>query len=514
MAETTHPELPPMLRQANNLPSLPAVALEVLRLTQDEEATANDLADAIGRDPALAAKLLKLSNSSLFNVGQEITTLQRATMVLGMKTVKLMALSFSLVGSLPKSVKGVEFDLGEFWRRSLVGAVSGRSIAKLVRSADGDEVFLCGLLGHLGRLVIAQCCPEEYGAALAEDGGWPSLEVEERVLGFHNADVAVALLRHWELPELVHQGVGYAARPESLPADAPERVSRMVRLLAIARLTETVLCDERKGDALQALFARGKQDFDLSEEEIEAFLIGLESGISDTADMLSVRIPEGTSHAELVDRARLQMVDVSLGTAVDLTRMRRRAEALEEANRELDSRAYTDRLTGLPNRAAFDDFLGGQVQSRLEGKLPRALGLVLVDVDHFKRFNDTYGHQVGDEVLRMIGSILRRMTRKGDLPARYGGEEFVVVAPQTTPFGLKTMAERLRGAIEAEILEIDGQKLSVTASFGGACIANVEGPRDGEALVKLADRFLYRAKEAGRNRCEVYSKVHLPGRTS
>ena len=135
-----------------------------------------------------------------------------------------------------------------------------------------------------------------------------------------------------------------------------------------------------------------------------------------------------------------------------------------------------------------------------------------MDVDKFKVFNDTHGHQAGDEVLKMVGAVLKRETRKGDLSARYGGEEFALIAPHTNTFGLKTMAERLRKAIEAETVEFEGKSLKVTASFGAACIATFESAEDTTQLIKLADHFLYKAKENGRNRCEVFSKVQFPGR--
>ena len=138
--------------------------------------------------------------------------------------------------------------------------------------------------------------------------------------------------------------------------------------------------------------------------------------------------------------------------------------------------------------------------------------MVLLDVDHFKRFNDDHGHQAGDEVLRMVGRTLKRLTRRGDLAARYGGEEFAVVAPQTTPFGIRTLAERLRQGLEDEILEFEGKTLNITASFGSACVAQIAAASDGRALIKLADHYLYKAKENGRNRCETYPKVQFPGR--
>ena len=246
--------------------------------------------------------------------------------------------------------------------------------------------------------------------------------------------------------------------------------------------------------------------------EVDALLVGLEAGIGETAELLAIQLPSGSSHEELINQARMQMVNVSLGTAVDLAAERRRNAELETEKKELESRASTDRLTGLPNRAAFDAFLERHIRSRLDGTMPRALGLIMVDVDKFKSFNDTYGHATGDEVLRMVGGALERLTRKGDLSARFGGEEFAVVLPQTNPFGIKTVAERLREAIAQEVLEVDGQKLSVTASFGCACIAKFEAPTDAAALIKLADHFLYQAKKKGRNRCECYPRLEFPGR--
>jgi diguanylate cyclase (GGDEF)-like protein len=163
----------------------------------------------------------------------------------------------------------------------------------------------------------------------------------------------------------------------------------------------------------------------------------------------------------------------------------------------------TDALTGLPNRAAFDDFLFRHVHARIENEVPRALGLLMLDVDRFKRFNDTYGHAVGDEVLRMVGGVLLRLTRKSDLSARYGGEEFAVVVPNATPFGLRSLAERLRRGVAEEVLAHEDRQLSVSVSIGGAWLGRATSQRDARALIEAADRYLYRAKEAGRNRCEL-----------
>ena len=505
-------DLPQVLTTADNLPSLPAVALEVLRLAQDESSTIDELAACIGRDPALAAKLLKLSNSSLFGMGQEITSLQRATVVLGLKTVKLMSLSFSLATSIPTTGKEGGLDLPELWRRSLISAVAGRSLAGLVDSPLGAEGFLCGLLGHVGRLVLGRTLPTEYEEVIEHEGGWPALEAEERRLGFSNVDACATLLKTWNLPRMIYMAVGFAHRPDELPQDEPVEVLELARLMECTGLIERILCDENKGEPLARLHELAEERYGLTTEQVDSFLVALEPTISETAEMLDIRIPEGLTHEDVMNQARVQIVNVSLGTAADLQQARRRAEALEGENKNLEVAAQTDRLTGLANRAAFEDFLGAQIDERLAGRIPRALGVVMIDVDHFKSFNDTYGHQAGDEVLRRVGEVLKRHTRKGDLSARYGGEEFVVVAPYTNTFGIKTMAERLRGAIADERIEFEGQELSVTASLGAACIAAFQSPEDGKALVKLADHFLYKAKENGRNRCEIFPRVRFPGR--
>ncbi len=503
-------ELPAAFSDADNMPSLPAVALEVLKLTQDEDSTIDELATCLSRDPALAAKILKLSNSSLFGMGQETTTLQRATMVLGLKTVKLMSLSFSLVGAIPKSGSTGGFDFAEYWRRSLVRSVSSRSLARLIGSPQGDEAFLCGLLAHFGRLVMAQVLPEDYRLLAEAENGWPSEESEASSFGFTNVDLCATMLKEWQVPEVIYMATGYWQRLEELGSDANEEVRDLCKLLHLSSLAEKVLCDQDKGAAWKELIEI-LTETGHTEGEVEAFLIGLESGISETAEMLSVQLPAGTSHEEIMNEAKQQIVAVSLGQAVQLKRASTERDELAAQQAELKARATTDKLTGLPNRAFFDEFLEAQVALRIDAKRPLSLGLVMIDIDHFKSFNDTHGHQAGDAVLELVGRLLKESTREGDVAARYGGEEFAVIAPHTNPYNLRALAERLRTSIEEATLTFEGAELKVTASFGGACISEFRSPKEEKALIKLADSLLYRAKENGRNRCEIYKKIRFPG---
>lgn len=165
--------------------------------------------------------------------------------------------------------------------------------------------------------------------------------------------------------------------------------------------------------------------------------------------------------------------------------------------------ATTDPLTGACNRREFDRFLGEEV-ARARRYL-RPLSLVLVDVDHFKRLNDTRGHQDGDRVLQGVVRAMRRVVRSQDMLARYGGEEFTVVAPETGPRQAEILGERLRRAIEDEgYWEADDPGPRVTASLGVASrLPTPDGP-DYEELLRRADLALYAAKEGGRNQVKSY----------
>jgi len=167
-----------------------------------------------------------------------------------------------------------------------------------------------------------------------------------------------------------------------------------------------------------------------------------------------------------------------------------------ERHDELRLRADTDALTGLPNRGAFNDRLHHQIA--YYRRYHRPLSLVLFDVDHFKSVNDTYGHDAGDEVLRVVAETLAHSVRETDVAARFGGEEFVVLLPETDlPAALDT-AERIRSALAALHVEWQGTAIPVTASFGVS--SSPRCTQDPGELVPSADQALYRAKQGGRNR--------------
>jgi diguanylate cyclase (GGDEF)-like protein len=189
-----------------------------------------------------------------------------------------------------------------------------------------------------------------------------------------------------------------------------------------------------------------------------------------------------------------------------MLRIKRLADDLEKANRSLAALATTDALTQVANRRHFEQRLADEFQRWKRYKHP--LTLVMVDVDHLKKVNDTYGHPVGDKVLVHVAAAIRASTRSTDFVARFGGEEFAILTPETPATSADVVAERIRDTIAkrtAERAEPEGIP-AVTASLGLASTdAEIESAED---LVRRADEALYRAKREGRNRV-VRAKDHV-----
>jgi len=164
--------------------------------------------------------------------------------------------------------------------------------------------------------------------------------------------------------------------------------------------------------------------------------------------------------------------------------------------RRLQHEASTDALTGLDNRREFESGLEREIERARRLEVPLTLGLI--DIDHFKRINDTWGHAAGDRVLHQVAATMRASLRRSDLVARIGGEEFALVMLGTEPPGAVIVLERLRVAIAALCIQATGGPITCTVSMGMAEWRS--GDADWHALYRRADAALYAAKEGGRNR--------------
>jgi len=186
--------------------------------------------------------------------------------------------------------------------------------------------------------------------------------------------------------------------------------------------------------------------------------------------------------------------------AIVRVRIRNHLQSVQQ-RRLLEQLAMLDSLTGIPNRRRFTKVFEQEWRRGMRDGTP--VSLIVVDVDHFKAYNDTYGHAAGDEVLRLIARTLQdALRRPGDFVARYGGEEFVILLPGITGEGARALAEQARADVEAKhITHADsGVSPYVTISMGGATCDAVAAAGEDMDLFRLADAYLYEAKHGGRNR--------------
>ncbi len=167
----------------------------------------------------------------------------------------------------------------------------------------------------------------------------------------------------------------------------------------------------------------------------------------------------------------------------------------------LRKEVLTDPLTGIGNRRYADITMDRMDKTLRESKVP--FGVLFVDIDHFKRVNDTWGHSVGDTVLAMVAKTLSAVLRPLDVACRWGGEEFVILLSNTTEAGLSIVAERLRMLVENSWIDHEGQRLAVTISVGGSYSVKEDSAA---SVVDRADRQVYLSKEAGRNCVHVNNK--------
>lgn len=239
MSRMTLDQLPSSITDADNLPSPPAVALQVMRVADDPNARAEDLGAIIRNDPALTLRLLRTVNSAAYGLPQSIDSVERACALLGFGKAKTLALGYAVADALPIVGDDSNFDLQEYWIRSGLTASAAELFARRVTPDHADVAFVVGLLSEVGRLILAGCLTSVYNTLLVDEP-WPTAQLERERLGFSNLDLTSALFRSWELPDEIVEPIAYRDAPQDLPNGASSDVIRLARVLAPAEILARV----------------------------------------------------------------------------------------------------------------------------------------------------------------------------------------------------------------------------------------------------------------------------------
>ncbi|MEM6956964.1 MAG: diguanylate cyclase [Myxococcota bacterium] len=465
-----------------------AAALRIAEEALNPECSAADLAALAAADPAFALRVLSISNSPGFRRAQVIEDLPKACALLGVRGLRNIALSLVAMDLMPP-------DGERALANSLRRALAAKSLSEALRLREPDRFFTAGLFLEIGSIVSeAQASVE---AAHAPAMHRPT--VERATIGEDHTQSGVVVAKHYRLPDATVEAIA-----KHHDAGCPDGEVPGVCWLAekIAAVFEGGPAEPLK----EAAYAAGEA-LGASRDVIDAVVASLPKHVTEAAAAFERNVEEQLDYEDLRERASEALAELNVqydGMVRQLEALLSEKEALQarliEANETLARQATTDELTGLTNKRGLETALIRDLSRA--GRDGSPLSLVVLDIDHFKKFNDTWGHAVGDEVLRVVGQVLQAGVRIGDVPARYGGEEFVVVLPLTGKHGARRVAERLRLDLEAASVKGPKGELKVTASFGIATALSA-GDTTPEELFVRADEALYAAKRAGRNRVEI-----------
>ncbi len=494
------------LAKCADLPSMPAVAIQILDLCQRDEPDMGEIAKLIGSDPALSAKILRLTNSPMYGLKCQVRTVSHAICLLGLSAVRPLALSFSLVKGLQSRDRKA---LTWFWKRSLLSAVAARELAAASNYRLGEEAFLGALLQDIGILAMRQLAGTEY-TTLARPGiRHTALADGERALfGEDHASVGAWLAERWKLPESLCAAIAGSHAPENLPEGTHADIAHLVRLVAISGEVADVWIEADAAEAMKALRTTSSRLLQIDDLRLDATLCQVAIRSEEVADYFDMEIGSPEELSGILDQAKETLLILALAANRQVHDAREAMGSLEAKAKSLEHEAHRDGMTGLYNRGYFDHAL---VQKVAQASVERApLSLILFDIDHFKNVNDTYGHQAGDKVLTGVAKVLGGRMRPTDITARYGGEEFVLLLPSTDAPGAAIVAERLRRRVAEAVHEIGGGSvLRVTTSAGHATL-QPGSTATGEMLLASADMALYAAKRGGRNLVVAGSDPELP----
>src|SRR5262245_950810 len=295
------------VERTGQLYSLPAVAAEVLRLTGEPQIDPRELRQCIESDPALAARLLRVVNSSLFGPTRPVTDLNQALALLGIRPLKMLVLGFSL----PKELfTGLEAEvLARYWRQTLIKAVAARELAERLWRTPGDEAFLAGLVQDIGVLALIQQLGPSYAKLLerVQSFGGSLIDCELDTLGFDHLVLSARLLTHWGLPGALCAAISVPPVKERIEElTGSERT--LPRMLHLAELVARMI-DQPYGGALRELLEVGERYCHLTYETLQPIVVALQSKVSELAEVLSLQLPAGQNYVDLLIAAQERLAD-------------------------------------------------------------------------------------------------------------------------------------------------------------------------------------------------------------
>ena len=483
--------------ECERLPSFPAIAARVIEMCSDQSVSIRELGEVLSHDTAISTKMLRTINSSFYGLRHRVTTVERATAMLGISAVKMLALGFSLVPQL-KGMNGEEFDPTIIWKRSLFAAVGAHTIAREVKFDHHEEAFIVGLLQDLGVIVMLQALRGEYVNVIEDviQTHGKLIAVEQQELDLNHAEVGHALSKKWGLPEILVACIGSHEKPE----DAVPEYQPLVQSVALgAKAADCFLCpEEHRTSSFKNYIYFAKKWFSLSGDVAGQYLEQIEDGTRELGKLFEIESKTESSASDLMLHANEVLADLSVQSIQE-------AQELKVENEQLSNQAHYDPLTSILNRGGLEHMLETECCIAFDSRSP--LSSVFIDADKFKPINDRHGHATGDKALQLIAAYMNECAPEAGRVGRYGGDEFMMILPGMDGTQAAVIAEKVRQRVQQAKIETEnGEQVGLTVSIGISSYTGAFGVacHAGE-LKHAADKAMYAAKGAGGNRM-----YHLP----
>jgi len=477
-------DLDQRLALCRNLPSLPAVAVQIISLAQDPDADLAEVARTIALDPALSTKLLRIANSPLYATARRVDNLRQALTVLGLNATLSLALGFSLSKSM-RQPWGQRFDFQSVVRRSILAATAARCLGEHAGLGRGEDLLLAGLIQDIGILALSQVEPERYADVLAEAGDNAHLVTLERSrLGTDHAQVGARLAVQWGLPEFLVDAV------RDSESEQPQGPFNLCVALS-GPIADIWIRDEPDGAHVVAA-TLCRRHFGIDDAAFAALTTEISGAIPEISSLFDMSLADPQRIEAILDHARELTVIRNLKGLQEASRERNEAERLHMATRALRaSAAATDPLAQLPGRAHFDQRLQQEFSRADSAGAPLTVAVVGSDA--------TGDIPAVHARLRELALLLSSNVRETDLAARHGEAAFCLLLPATADVAATSLCWRI---LQGATLHDASGSPNAGVSIGIATLDAAHHYASADALLDAAEYALQVARDAGGNRIE------------
>jgi len=421
------------------LPSLPAVAVQVLDLTRRPDVSRDDLAVTIQNDQGLSAKVLKTVNSSFYGVRRPCSTINQAIVMLGMAAVKNLALSFSLVSAVNQDGSS-EFDFPSYWRRGLYTAVAAKCIAHEAGLATEEEAFFGGLLQDVGMVGMFHGLQRQYLQVLLKTGGDHRLLVRHELAEFElqHPDIGAMMCERWKLPQELIMPVRFHERPTAAP---PEHAD-LVRAVALGNTAHDILTDADPTESFRRFSDRAALWFDIDADACSGLIRRISDGARQVSTLFRLNIGASVDVEAILARAQHQRDALSRRAPLQTSHGASLGALLS------DSQEF-DALTGALTPSAALIRAAAAFASASAAR--KSLGVLIVGVDRFTALSGKGDQYAVDAVLAEAAYLLSETVEaSGGLVSRWDNATFCLLLPGFDRSDVARAATEIRASIERE----------------------------------------------------------------